>query len=115
MMARATGRPRSAALTIDCGVPPTATRIGNALDRGPELSGPLDRALSVTNLDQEVQLLGEQLVVVLEVETKQWEGLDEGAPADQQLRPAVTDGVERRVLLIHPDRVIGAEDRHSRK
>src|SRR5690606_40484931 len=75
-----------------------------------EASRPLDGTFLVPDLDEQVQLLGEELVVVLEAIPEERERLDERAPSDEQLDPPTRDQVERGVLLEHPDGVVGGQD-----
>ena len=59
--------------------------------------------------DEQAELLFIELLVVCEVEAEEWERLDRRAAADDQLRTAVRDGVERGGLGVQPDRVLRAE------
>ena len=77
-------------------------------ERGPVLAGPVNVCL-VAELQEEVELFGEEGVVVLEVEAEEGEGLDEGAPADDDLGAAAGDQVECCELLEDADGVGGAE------
>ena len=74
-------------------------------ERWPVLSGPGDLHL-LADAEQEVELLGEQRVVVGEVEPEQREGLGERAAADDEVDPALGDQIEGRELLeeAHRDR-----------
>ena len=65
--------------------------------------------LGVAQREQQLQFLGEQLVVVLEVVAVQREGLGEGAPPGHDLGAAAREQVERRELLEHGHGVGGAE------
>jgi hypothetical protein len=58
-----------------------------ALERRAMTAFPRDLRLGA-NLKQEIELLGEQLVVVVEVEAEQREGLDERAAPSHDLGPA---------------------------
>jgi hypothetical protein len=62
---------------------------------------------------EEVELLGEEAVVVVQREPEECERLDEGASAELDLRTSGGDRVEGREALVHPDRVVGAEDRDA--
>src|SRR5438477_6762082 len=66
----------------------------------------------VAQLQQELELLREELVVVLEVETEQRERVDEGATPDDHLRASLRDEIERRELLEQPYRIDRTQDRH---
>jgi len=58
------------------------------------------------------QLLGEERVVVLEVEAEQWKRLDGRASADHHFGPAARQQVERREFLEHTNRVGSTQHRH---
>ena len=58
---------------------------------------------------QQLELLGEQLVVVVEVVAEQREGLDERAASGHDLGPAARDEIDMGELLKDSDRVVGAE------
>ena len=66
----------------------------------------------VADLQQQVELLGEQRVVVVEVEPEQRERLGERSAPDDEVDASLGDQVERGELLEHPDRVGGAEHGH---
>ena len=59
--------------------------------------------------EQQVELLGEQLVVVVEVVAEQREGLDERAAPGHDLGAPARQQIERRELLIDPHRIVGAD------
>ena len=63
----------------------------------------------VAQRQQQVELLGEQLVVVLEVVAEQREGLDERAAPGHDLGAAAGEQVERRELLEDADRIVGGQ------
>jgi hypothetical protein len=63
------------------------------------------------DLEQQVEILGEQRVVVLEPEPEQRERFREGAAPDDDLRSPVGDQVERGELLEDAHRVGGAQHR----
>ena len=69
-------------------------------------------ALVLAERDQQLQLLLEQLVVVVEVVAEQRERLREGAAPGHDLGATTRQEIERREVLEHPDRVIGADDAH---
>ena len=73
------------------------------------LAGPVD-VLVVADLEEEVELFGEERVVVFEGEAEERERLDERAAADDHLGAAVGEEVEGRELLKDADGVGGAED-----
>src|SRR2546423_2793429 len=104
-------------------------RVGSATDTKPDRQWILDRpwvdalagerwamfsrpgdVLVVADLEQQVELLGEQLVVVLEAVSEQRERVDEGAAADHHLRAALRQQVERGEVLKDPHRIRRAED-----
>ena len=60
--------------------------------------------------EQQLELLGEQLVVVVEVVAEQREGLDERAAPGHDLGPAAGEQVERREVLEDADGIVRAED-----
>src|SRR5690606_5523643 len=59
---------------------------------------------------QEVELLGEQVLVVGERIPEQRKRLDEGSPTHHQFGPALREQVEGGELLEDPYRVVGTED-----
>ena len=72
---------------------------------------PLDAGL-VAELEEEVELLGEELVVVLGVVAEERIGLDEGAAADDDLGASLGDEVEGGEVLEDADWIVGAEHRY---
>ena len=84
---------------------------GEAVQRRAMLARPRD-ALRFPQLEQQLQLLGEQVVVVVEVVAEEREGLDERAAADHDLGPAFAEQVHRGELLEDPDGVVRAEHVH---
>ena len=58
---------------------------------------------------EEVELLGEEPVVVAQVEAEEAEGLDEGAASELDLGAAARHGVEGGEALVDPDRVVGGQ------
>ena len=122
MIASASGSPSVPARTTDCGVPPTAIQIGSVswigtridaavVDRRAQAAGPGDR-FAVAQLQQQVELFGEQRVVVAEIVAEQREGFDEGAAPRHDLGAAAGKQVERRELLEHPHRIVRRQHRH---
>ena len=79
------------------------------VERRTELAAPGDPFV-VSNLDEEIEFLGEEFVVVLERLAEERKRLDERTAADEQLGPPRGDEVERREVLERPDRVGRAED-----
>ena len=119
MIARAIGSPSTPARITDCGLPPTATHTGSGSCSGRgctsrSCSGarwrPAQRTRSAAaQLQQQLELLGEQLVVVVEVVAEEREGLDERAAAGHDLRAPARQQVQRGEVLEDPDRVVGAQ------
>lgn len=70
---------------------------------------PFDAGL-IAELEEQVELLGEELVVVLSVIAEEWIGLDEGAAADDDLGASLGDEIEGGEVLEDADRIVGAED-----
>ena len=66
--------------------------------------------LARADLQQQIELLGKEGVIVVELEAEEREGLDEGAAADHQLGAAARDEVQGGKLLEDPHRVVGAQD-----
>jgi hypothetical protein len=66
--------------------------------------------LVVADLEQQVELLGEQRVVVLEPKTEQGKGIDERAAPYDHLRAALRDEIECGEILEYAHRVGRAED-----
>ena len=119
MIAIVSGRPSTPARTTDCGVPPTAihTGIGSWTGRGHTpwscerravAALPRD-ALARPQLQQQVELLGEQLVVVVEVVAEQRERLGERPAAGHDLGPAAGDQVDGGELLEHAHGIVRAQ------
>ena len=80
------------------------------LERRAVLARPRD-ALGLAQLQQQIELLGEQLVVVVEVVAEQRERLDERAAAGHDLRATAREQVERGEVLEDAHGVVGAQDR----
>ncbi len=78
-------------------------------ERGAMFAGPGDVG-GVADLEKEIQILGEERVVVFEVESEEGEGFDEGAAAGDDLRATVGEEVEGGELLEDADGVGGRED-----
>jgi hypothetical protein len=106
--------------------PGACHRLGRAAGRDPDGQGVLQRArvdaLSVqwrtmlalpdrtgvrTDREQEVELLGGERVVVVEVQTEQRKGFDKRAAPGHDLRPSARQQIERRELLIDAHRQAG--------
>ena len=66
----------------------------------------------LAQLEQQLELLGEQLVVVVEVVAEQGEGLDERAAPGHDLGAPARQQVDLGELLKDAHRVIGAEYGH---
>ena len=75
-------------------------------------SGPGDLRL-FADAQQEVELLGEQRVVVGKIEPEQRKGFGERAAADDEVDPALGDQIEGRELLEEAHRIACAEDGHG--
>lgn len=73
------------------------------------LAGPVEFGV-VADLEEEVELLGEEGVVVLEVEAEEGEGFDEGAATGDDLGAASRDEVEGGEFLEDAHGVGGGED-----
>jgi len=65
--------------------------------------------LGVANGQQQLEVLGEEVVVVVERITEKRERLDERASARHDLGPAAREQVEGREVLEDTDRIVGAE------
>jgi hypothetical protein len=111
------GRPRRPARAALSGEPPTPTQIGSSsctragrdgsiVQRRPEAAGPRDVVVGAQR-QQQVELLGEEGVVVLQPLAEEREGLGERAAPDGELRTTVADEVELGEVLVDPD---GVED-----
>ena len=68
-------------------------------------ASPGDLRLSA-DCEQEIELLGEQLVVVVEIVAEQRKGLDERAAPGHDLGAAFRDEIEGRELLIDAHRIV---------
>ena len=119
MIASAIGRPSA---------PARDRRLRLAADRDPDRQRLLQRArvdaavvdrravparprdpLGLAQLQQQLELLDEQLVVVGEVVAEERERLDERAAPGHDLGAPAGEQVERREVLEHAHRVVGAE------
>ena len=69
--------------------------------------------VGTTQRDQHLQLLLEELVVVLEVETEQREGLGERTTAGHDLGAPTREQVDGREVLEDAHRVVGTEHGHG--
>ncbi len=74
-------------------------------------AGPVD-VFVVADLQQQIQLLGKQLVIVLELEPEQREGIGERASAHDHLGAPVRDEIECGEILEYANRVGRAQDCH---
>ena len=61
--------------------------------------------------EQKIELLGEQLVVIVEVVAEQRKGFDERAAPGHDLRPAAGDEIEGRELLVDAYRIVRRQHR----
>jgi hypothetical protein len=84
---------------------------GDVLERRPDRARPRHGLLRQER-GEDLELLGEQPLVVVQGQPEQRERLGERTAAERDLRPAARDGVERREALEHADRVVGAEHGH---
>ena len=75
------------------------------------LAGPV-HMLVLTDLEQQIELLGKERVVVLEPEAEQRKRIGERTAADDHLGPALRNEIERGEILEHPHRIGRAQDRH---
>src|ERR1700733_16253149 len=76
-------------------------------------AGPLDVG-AVANLQEQVELFGEEGVVVFELEAEERVGLDEGAAASDDLCASVGDEVEGGEVLEDADGIGCAENGDGR-
>jgi hypothetical protein len=83
-----------------------------AAQRRPVQAAPGDRVLAA-QLEQEVELLGIQLVELVDVLAEQGERLGEGTAAGDDFGAPVADQVERGEILVDPDGVQHAEHGRS--
>ena len=119
MIANASGRPSAPARAIDCGVPPTAIHTGSGILQRARIDAevfqrraqpPLpSHALVGADGEQQLELLGEQFVVVVEVVAEQREQLDERAAPRHDLGATAGEQVERGVLLVDAHRIVGTQ------
>ncbi len=64
------------------------------------------------DLEQKIELLGEQFVVVVEIMAEQRKGFDERAAPGHDLGPAAGDEIEGGELLVDPHRIVGRQHGH---
>lgn len=79
------------------------------MKRGTEATLPGD-AFGGVQPGQQVDLFGEQVVVVLQVKAKQLEGFDEGAATGDDLGTAIGEHIQRGELLEDAHRIGGAQN-----
>ncbi len=65
-----------------------------------ELAGPCDRLVPVEG-KQQIEFLGEELVVIVQRVAEEWKRLGERAAAGHQLRPAAREKIQCDEVLIH--------------
>ncbi len=75
---------------------------------------PLDAGL-FAEMEEEVELLGEELVVELGVVAEERIGLDEGAATDDDLGATLGDEIKSGEVLEDANGIVGAEDRNCRR
>ena len=78
-----------------------------------QLTGPGDGLLRQQRREQ-VEFFREQLLVLGQVEPEQRERLDEGTPAENDVRAPLGHGVDRRKALEDPDRIVRGQHGHGR-
>jgi hypothetical protein len=122
MIATISGSPSAPARANDCGVPPTPSQIGSGFcsglgvdaltgQRRPKAAGPM-HVFALTDCQEQIELLGEERVIVLQPKAKERERLDGRAAADHHFRAALRQQIEGRELLKHADGIGRAQDRH---
>ncbi len=79
-------------------------------ERSAQLAAPGDRLLREERCE-EVELLLEELLVLVQLESEEREGLDERPAAEDHLGASVRECVEGREALEDPDGIVGAQDR----
>jgi hypothetical protein len=67
----------------------------------------------LANFEKEIELLREKRVIVVQIETEEWEGFDGRAAAGNDLGATVGYQVQSCKLLEDPDRIGCAKNRHS--
>ena len=98
----------AAAYTDPRGKAPSVLEVGDDVlvaQRRPSRALPRDRT-TFEQLSEERGLLLKQLLVVGQVVTEQRERLDAGPAAEDDFSPTARKGVQSRVALEHPDRVV---------
>ena len=103
-------------------MPPTPSQIGSSACSGRGEIGRVGERRAETALpghplgsvehQEQVELFGEERVVVGEVVAEERERFDEGAAPGDQLGAPAGDEVDRREILEDADRIEGREDRH---
>ena len=81
-------------------------------ERGAMAARPMHAGLGA-HFQQEIELFGEELVVVFQVVAEERVRLDERAAAGDDFRPALRDEIDRRELLVDAHRVVRTEHGHS--
>ena len=64
----------------------------------------------LTDLKKQVELFGEERIVILRLQAKQRESFDKRTATNNRFCPAVREQVESRKLLEHPHGISGAKD-----
>lgn len=77
-------------------------------ERGAVAAGPRDVFVGA-DLQEEIELLGEERVIVFQLQAEERERLDEGAAADDHLGAALREQIEGGELLKHAHGIGGAE------
>ena len=80
-----------------------------SVDRRAQPPRPGD-AFAFAQLQEQVELFGEEVVVVLEVVAEEREGFDEGAASGHDLGAAARKQVDGGESLEHADGIVGAQD-----
>jgi hypothetical protein len=67
----------------------------------------------VANFEKEIKLLREKRIVVVQIETEEWKGLDRRAAPGNDFGTTAGYQIQSGKLLKHPNRIGGAKDRNG--
>ncbi len=81
--------------------------------RGTGLSLP-GHGAAFQQFGEQIGLLFEEFFIVAEVVAEQWKRVDARSAPEDDLGAAAGDGIESRIALEHPHRIVGAENRNGR-
>ena len=76
------------------------------------LAGPVDEFV-LSDVEEQIELLGKERIVVPQFVSKQWARLDEGTASGDHFRPALREKIQGGEILKHSNGIRCAQDRHG--